>query len=109
MKAINAYTRLDSTGNEVDVSGTFSIELTTVDVTITQSESEEDLENQITGTLQYNIVMTRTIDGETAERNIEGVVELEGDGRALLRFNGLRQLYRISLSDGEVEETNDIG
>ena len=106
-----AYTRLDSTGNEVDVSGTYSIELNTVDVTITQNETEEDLENQITGTLQYTITMNRTINGETEDKLIEGTVELEGNGKALLRFNGLRQLYRISLSDGEVEEeeTNDIG
>ena len=104
-----SYQRPDSLGNLVTVSGTYTIQLNTVDVTIAQANEEEDLENEISGSLSYTIMMTRTVDGETATRDIEGTVELEGNGRALLRFNGLRQLYRISLSDGEVEETGSIG
>lgn len=104
-----SFVRLDSTGTEQTVTGTYSMELTTIDVTVTQTESEEDLENQITGSLQYTINMTRTVNGETADRAVEGTVELEGNGRALLRFNGLRQLYRITLSDGEVEVTDSNG
>ena len=101
--------RRDTSGNDINVSGTYSMELNTVDVTITQTETDDDLENQISGSLQYTINMTRTVDGETSERAVEGTVELEGNGRALLRFNGLRQLYRISLSDGEVEVTDANG
>ena len=104
-----SFVRPDTSGNEIQVSGTYSMELNTVDVTITQTETEDDLENQISGQLQYTINMTRTVDGETSEKAIEGTVELEGNGRALLRFNGLRQLYRIQLSDGEVEVTDANG
>lgn len=104
-----SFVRQDSAGNDVNVTGTYSIELTTVDVTVTQTATEEDLENQLSGSLQYTIDMTRTVNGETEEKNIEGTVELESNGRALLRFNGLRQLYRISLSDGEVEVTDSNG
>ena len=104
-----SFIRQDSSGNPQTVTGTYTIELTTVDVTVTQTETEEDLENQLSGSLQYTINMTRTVNGETEEKVIEGTVELESNGRALLRFNGLRQLYRISLSDGEVEVTDSNG
>ena len=99
-----AFTRQDSSGNPVDVSGTYNISLNTVDVTVINTDGDEDLENEITGQLAYTIMMTRTVNGETREETVEGTIELEGNGRALLRFNGLRQLYRINLSDAEVEE-----
>ncbi|MBX2819249.1 MAG: hypothetical protein KTR29_06180 [Rhodothermaceae bacterium] len=104
-----SFVRPDTSGNEVSGSGTYSMELNTVDVTITQSATEEDLENEISGQLQYTIMMSRTVNGETEEKEIEGTVELEGNGRALLRFNGLRQLYRIRLADGDVEVTDANG
>ena len=75
-------------------------------ITSSDSTSGEDLENEITGSLQYTMLLTRTVDGETSERTVEGTIELEGNGRALLRFNGLRQLYRINLTDGEVEDNS---
>ena len=104
-----SFVRTDSSGNPQTVTGTYSLELATVDVTVTQTETEEDLENQLSGSLQYTINMTRTVNGETEEKVIEGTIELEANGRALLRFNGLRQLYRVTLSDGEVEVTDTNG
>ena len=102
-----SYQRPDSTGELQTRTGTYTITLETVDVTLAQSAGEEDLENELTGSIQYTISMTRTVNGETETKEAEGVIELEGNGRALLRFNGLRQLYRVSLRDGEVEHTDE--
>ncbi len=101
------YTLIDEEGNEEVRSGTYHVELRTVDVTYEQAEAESDLENQLTGSLQYVIVMTRTVNGETETRETEGTIELEGNGRALLRFNGLRQLYRVHLASGDVDVEED--
>lgn len=61
-----------------------------------------NLEEGITGFITYNLVMSRTVNGETRDRDISGVVELTGDGTALLRFNKLNEIFRIALDTGTV-------
>ena len=100
-------TRPDSAGVEQTRSGSYHVEFSTVDVTITQVEGEaSDLETQITGTIQYTMTMDRVTNGEEESKQIEGTVELEGNGRALLRFLGLRKIYRVTLADGDVTDTD---
>jgi hypothetical protein len=100
-------TRPDSAGVEQTRTGSYDLQFNTVDVTITQVEGEtSDLETQITGTIQYTMTMDRVTNGVEESKQVEGTIELEGDGRALLRFLGLRKIYRVSLSDGDVTETD---
>lgn len=102
------HTRLDSAGAEHTRSGVYHIEFSTVDVTISQDNAGEDsdLETEITGTIAYTMTMEKTINGETTLQDVEGTIELEGNGRALLRFLGLRKLYRVTLHDGGVTDTD---
>ena len=101
------HTRPDSDGVEHTRSGTYHIVFTTVDVSISKSAGEtSDLETEITGTIQYVMNMEKTINGVTERREVEGTVELEGNGRALLRFLGLRKIYRVTLDDGDVTDTD---
>jgi hypothetical protein len=60
-----------------------------------------NLEEGITGTLSYSIYMNRTVSGTPDEKLIEGTVDLQEDGTALLRFKKLSKVIRISLRDGE--------
>ncbi len=76
-------------------------------MTITQVEGEaSDLETQITGTIQYTMTMDRVTNGQEESKQVEGTIELEGNGRALLRFLGLRKIYRVTLADGDVTDTD---
>ncbi|MFK7847527.1 MAG: hypothetical protein AB8G77_19705 [Rhodothermales bacterium] len=101
------YTKPDSAGVDQTRSGVYNLEFNTEDVTITQSSSENsDLETQITGTIQYTMTMEKTTNGETEMQDVEGTIELEGNGRALLRFLGLRKIYRVSLDSGDVTDTD---
>ncbi len=61
------------------------------------------LEDGITGFISYRLSMTRTVNGETFERKLSGVIELTGDGSALLRFDKLREFFRIGLATGSVD------
>ncbi len=103
-----AHSRTDSAGAEHTRRGSFHIEFSTVDVTISQTEGEDsDLETQITGTIQYTMSMQKSFDEAEPELvETEGTIELEGNGRALLRFLGLRKIYRVTLADGDVVETS---
>jgi hypothetical protein len=88
------HTHRDSTGQPVE--RTFLAEISTDDAQI--STSDEGVAYATTGTLAYRITLGNTATGES--RVIEGTIDLEGNGRALLRFQGLRTVYRISLADG---------
>ena len=102
------HTRLDSTGAEITKAGSFHIEFSTVDVTIAHnSTTETDVETQVTGTIQYTMTMEVTRNGETELKETEGTIELAGDGHALLRFLGLRKVYRVSLRDGMIKDSRD--
>ncbi len=101
------HSRQDTSGNAQTQSGTYHLEFSTVDVTIATDNSEtSELENQITGTIQYTMTMEKTVNGETEMQDVEGTVELEGNGRAVLRFLGLRKIYRVTLRDGDITDTD---
>ncbi len=60
-----------------------------------------NLENGVTGTMTYSIFMSKTVNGVPEETLVEGTVELEEDGTALMRFNKINRIIRFSLKDGE--------
>jgi hypothetical protein len=93
-------------GNDVSRSREFSLRLNIVDVTIQKptDDGEEPLEGRITGTLEYQAEITLTTANGTERTNTyRGTVELEGNGRALLRIMGLRAPFAINLANGDVE------
>jgi hypothetical protein len=63
-----------------------------------------NLEQGVSGTLTYSIVMNKTINGDPEETIVEGTIDLEEDGTALLRFNKASKVIRLSLIDGEPED-----
>jgi len=84
----------------------FSLRLDIVDVTIQKpaDDGDEPLEGRITGTLEYQAEVTLTTANGTERTNTyRGTVELEGNGRALLRIMGLRAPFAIDLANGDVE------
>tara|TARA_R110000868_G_scaffold304437_16_gene565248 strand:- start:24056 stop:24979 length:924 start_codon:yes stop_codon:yes gene_type:complete len=62
------------------------------------------LEQGVSGTLTYSIQMNKTINGVPEETLVEGTIDLEEDGTALLRFNKLPKVIRFSLVDGESDD-----
>ena len=63
-----------------------------------------NLENGVSGTLTYSIVMYKETGGTPEETLVEGTIDLEEDGTALMRFNKLPQVIRFSLGDGQRHE-----
>ncbi len=88
---------------------TYELEMNLEDIRIDKETVRENgnLEHGITGFISYRLTMTRTVNGETNERNLSGVIELTGDGTALLRFDKLRQFFRIGLATGSVTRPDD--
>ncbi|MEZ4700566.1 MAG: hypothetical protein R2834_09570 [Rhodothermales bacterium] len=101
-------------GDSLSIEGSYTLSMETVDVTISQAAtdstgSDDELETKVTGTIQYTMTLTETINGETTLKETEGTIDLEGDGHALLRFLGLNRIYRVNLRDGERERHDNRG
>lgn len=68
------------------------------------SATTDSLEYLVYGTLAYRVRMVKRIEDQERVHEVEGTIELNGDGSALLRFYGVPQTYRIFLSTGVVQE-----
>lgn len=80
---------------------TSSITFENVEVNKDTVEAYGSLENAVSGTLTYSILMTETTNGVPEETLVEGTIDLQEDGTALLRFNKIPRVIRFSLVDGE--------
>lgn len=68
-----------------------------------------NLENAVTGTLSYSMTMNKVINGVPEETVVEGTIDLEEDGTALMKFYKYDRLYRLGLRDGDVKERGRRG
>ena len=62
----------------------------------------DDLEGAVSGQIRYTITLKKSRNGTGTEKTVEGTIELEGNGKALLRVMGVSRLHRIDLKTGEV-------
>lgn len=83
---------------------TVNIEFLNVEIEKDSVEANGNLEQGVTGTLNYSIVINKTFGDESDENVIEGTIEMDGDGTALLRFKKIAKVVRFSLKDGSREE-----
>ena len=84
-------------------SRTFSVALSGEGIEIV--EGDDGMGYTAVGELAYVLTMEVVRNGQTRTRTVEGTVELEANGRALLRIIGIRGVYRVSLGDGMTEPT----
>ncbi len=68
-----------------------------------------NLENAVTGTLSYSMTLNKVINGVPEETVMEGTIDLEEDGTALMTFYKYDRLYRLGLRDGDVKERGRRG
>ncbi len=85
-----------------------------IDITFENVEVNKDtvlaygsIENAVSGTLTYSILMTETTNGVPEETLVEGTIDLQEDGTALLRFKKLPRVIRFSLVDGDKRDRPD--
>ncbi|MCG8373325.1 MAG: hypothetical protein MI700_07315 [Balneolales bacterium] len=97
------------TRDTLEASRTYEIDIEYDNVAINKDsvEAHGSLEFAVTGTLTYSVTMSKTIDGVTDETVLEGTINLEEDGTALLEFRGISQIFRFGLGDGEFRNDRD--
>lgn len=89
-------------------SRSYEINITFENVSIDKDtvQAYGNLEQGVSGTLTYSVYMNKTINGVPEETLVEGTIDLEEDGTALLRFNKFPRVIRFSLVDGDEENTS---
>lgn len=92
-------------GDIVERSHNIYTKLTNVVIDKALVKANQNLEEGVTGTFEYRIVTenSKTDDGEVI---VEGIVEMTGDGTALMTFKGLSKRVFINLTTGETEFGN---
>ena len=87
----------------------YEIDITFENVEVNKDTVKEygSIENAVSGTLTYSILMNETTNGVPEETLVEGTIDLQEDGTALLRFNKLPKVIRFSLVDGDKRERPD--
>jgi len=61
-----------------------------------------NLEEGITGIISYRLHMQSRTNGESRESHVSGIVELTGDGTALMRFDRIQKTFQIALRNGTI-------
>jgi hypothetical protein len=82
----------------------FTVRMRTDNVTVTRARASQGLETTLTGTLHYDVVLKRP--GQD-EKRATGTIDLTQDGKALMRFMGLKKVYKIDLASGGAERDGD--
>lgn len=81
----------------------YKISLEFSDLNIAKSSIiNQDLEQGVTGTINYSIYIYHDVNGDVVENTFSGTVVMTGDGTALLNFHGWRPQYLIKLATGDV-------
>lgn len=90
------------TTDSLQASRNFTVDIEFINVEMDKAiiDANGNLEEGITGTLTYKIVTNKSLGDENDENVIEGTIELDGDGTALLRFKKITKVIRFSLKDG---------
>ncbi|MDR8390886.1 hypothetical protein NC796_07045 [Aliifodinibius sp. S!AR15-10] len=87
----------------------YNTKISFLDIQIDKTVVAENrgLEQGVTGTLSWEMVIEKSTNGSTETKTITGTVEMNGDGTALLRFEGFQKLFLINLDDGDVRDHDD--
>ncbi len=85
---------------------TYSIVINFLNINIDKEvvRTNQSLEQGVTGTLSWSMEFNRTSGGSSTTKTVEGTIEMNGDGTALLRFERFNKLFQINLDDGHVRD-----
>lgn len=99
-------TRLN--GDEIERSYSLTIDFLNVQINKNEMNDTPSLQRGVTGAVAYEMIIIRTVNGEESTKTVNGTIEFNGDGTALLRFRDVLDIFRIKLDDGRVFEDDEF-
>lgn len=101
------FERTNDQGNTMERNYRLEINFLNVQIDKAVVRQNQSLEQGVTGTLTYEMIVEKTNNGSSSTKTIRGTVEMNGDGTALLRFERFQKLFQINLDDGDVRDQDD--
>lgn len=95
-------------GDLITRSYTLSIDFLNVQIDKERTQQGQNLQSGVTGAVAYEITINRSVNGEESTKTVNGTIEFNGDGTALLRFRDFLDIFRIKLDDGRVYEDDEF-
>ncbi len=89
-------------GTEIERDYELTVEFLDVVINNSTVETNGNLEKGVNGALAYEMVITKTVNGEESVKTVNGTIEFNGDGTALLRFRNILEDFKIQLGDGDL-------
>lgn len=85
-----------------------SVDFLNVQIDKQLMEQTNSLQRGVTGSVAYEMTISRAINGDESTKTVNGTIELNGDGTALLRFRNVLDIFRIKLDDGSVFDDDEF-
>jgi len=95
-------------GDNVTRDYDLSVDFLNVQIDKQLMERRNSLQRGVTGSVAYEMTISRAINGDESTKTVNGTIELNGDGTALLRFRNVLDIFRIKLDDGTVFEDDEF-
>ncbi|HMB40820.1 MAG TPA: DUF5666 domain-containing protein [Balneolaceae bacterium] len=89
-------------GTEIERDYELTVEFLDVVINNSTVETNGNLEKGVNGALAYEMVITKTVNGDESIKTVNGTIEFNGDGTALLRFRNILEDFKIQLGDGDL-------
>jgi hypothetical protein len=78
----------------------FNYKLRNISIEKSALKLEQPLSEGVTGAIDYKVKITKTINGASEVQELEGTIELNGDGTALLEYLGRGSKFILDLNTG---------
>ena len=95
-------------GDSIERSYTLNVEFLDVKVINQKVSDDGSLENGVEGALAYEMVIDKSINGNESLKTVNGTIEFNGDGTALLRFQDVIEGFKVKLDDGNLLEDDEF-
>jgi hypothetical protein len=103
------FTLLRADGSELQRE--YLLDINFLDIRIDKAivSRNRNFRDGVTGAFSYEATIRQTANGTDAQtKTVNGTVELNGDGTALLKFRDLFNTFRLRLDDGEVFDEDEF-
>lgn len=102
------FIRIDSGGRRFDRE--YLLEMNFLDIRINKSvvETNRNYRKGVTGALCYESTIKQIRNGSPETKIVNGTLEFNGDGTALLRFTESLDIFRLKLQSGEVLDDDEF-
>ena len=97
-----SYRAIRGDGTEIERDYELTVEFLDVAINNSTVETNGTLEKGVTGALAYEMVIAKTVNSEESIKTVNGTIEFNGDGTALLRFRNILEDFKIQLGNGDI-------